>query len=148
MVGTIISGNDGGRQLCRFAVAGGRDFRGIELVRHALSQMPDSATLIHGCATGADTLAAEFWAGVHGRKMEEHPADWGGRCHSTCRDDHRKQRWDGSDYCPAAGFYRNQEMVDSGLDLLIAFPGGAGTSDMVIRCMSAGIAILDLRAFG
>lgn len=149
MVGTIIPGTGGDRPLRRFAVTGGRDFRGAELVRHALSQMPDSATLVHGCANGADTLAVDYWVGVHERKVEEHPADWSGECRPTCRDDHRKQRWNGdADYCPAAGVYRNQEMVDSGLDLLIAFPGGTGTNDMVKRCMSAGIAIIDLRAFG
>lgn len=82
-----------------------------------------TATLVHGAATGADSLAAEWWGDIQERPTEAHPADW---------DRHGK----------AAGPIRNQEMVDSGLDLCIAFPGGRGTADMIRRCEAAGVPVV------
>lgn len=126
----------------RFAVTGGRRFRDWTLLAHALRQMPEDATLVHGAAPGLDSLAAEFWGGIHGRPVDPHPADWEGPCRPTCRPGHRRPRGDG-DYCPAAGVYRNQEMLDSGVDLVVAFPGGPGTRDMVSRAKAAGVLVLD-----
>ncbi len=113
----------------RFAVTGGRDFAGYALVVHALRQIPETWTLVHGAATGADMLAAEFWGDVHDRPTEAHPADW-------------------AEHGKAAGPLRNQEMVDSGIGLLIAFPDGRGTADMVRRSVAAGVKLIDLRAYG
>lgn len=126
----------------RIGVTGGRDFAGHQLVMHALRQMPADAVLVHGAAPGADTLAAEWWGDIQGRPTDPHPADWPGPCRATCAPNHRRPRGDGT-YCPAAGVYRNQEMLDSGLDLLIAFPGGTGTADMVRRSRDAGVKVLD-----
>ena len=39
----------------------------------------------------------------------------------------------------AAGPIRNQKMLDECPDLVVAFPGGKGTADMVRRAMKAGI---------
>jgi hypothetical protein len=78
-------------------------------------------TLVHGAARGVDTLAtdnAEAW----GMTIEAHRADW--RKHGR-----------------AAGPRRNQEMIDAGADLLIAFPGGKGTEDCVARAEAAGIPV-------
>ena len=41
-----------------------------------------------------------------------------------------------------AGPLRNQEMVDAGTDLVVAFPGGRGTADLVRRARAAGLQIL------
>ncbi len=41
----------------------------------------------------------------------------------------------------AAGVIRNQAMLDYGIDLVLAFPGGRGTADMVRRARSAGVAV-------
>lgn len=128
----------------RIGVTGGRDFDSWHLVVHALSQMPEDAILVHGAASGADSLCAEWWD-MQDRRAEPHPADWKAPCRPTCKNGHRRTRPDGSDYCPAEGHYRNQRMLDSGLDLLIAFPGGKGTADMVRRCQGAGVQIIDLR---
>lgn len=108
----------------RIGVTGGRDYDSWHTVMHALRQMPADAVLVHGAATGADSLCAEWWE-MQDRSTEAHPADW---------DAHGK----------AAGPLRNQEMVDSGLDLLLVFPGGRGTADMRQRAVSAGIRILDV----
>jgi len=41
-----------------------------------------------------------------------------------------------------AGPLRNQRMLDEGKpDLVVAFPGGGGTKDMVRRAVKAGVAI-------
>lgn len=104
----------------RFGVTGGRDYDDVTTVADVLSALPN-AVLVHGAASGADTLAARHWAGL-GRPTEPHPADW-------------------TTHGKAAGPLRNQEMVDSHLDLLIAFPGGRGTADMVRRAEAAGVPV-------
>jgi len=35
--------------------------------------------------------------------------------------------------------WRNQEMLDSGIDLVVAFPDGRGTADMLRRVQLAGV---------
>lgn len=122
----------------RIGVTGGRSFDDLAAVERALAQVPVDAVLVHGQAPGADTLCANWWKD-QGRADDPHPAQWSAPCRATCKPGHRRQRADGSTYCPAAGVYRNQEMVDSGLDELIVFPGGTGTADMVQRATHAGI---------
>lgn len=104
----------------RVIVCGGRNFADREAVVGELLKLPQDAVLVHGDCGGADRLAAqvgESW----GMVCERHPADWSmGR---------------------AAGPIRNQEMVDAGADLLIAFSGGKGTADMVKRAEKAGIPV-------
>lgn len=79
--------------------------------------------LIHGNAPGADRLSEEEVEKSH-VTIERYSADWG--------RDGRK-----------AGPIRNQRMLDEGKpDLVIAFPGGKGTADMVRRAMAAGIKVI------
>ncbi len=129
----------------RFLVTGGRDFDNFHLVRFALLQMPETATLVHGACSGADSLCAEFWGNLN-RKCEAHPADWS-NCAPNCPTfpSHRGVNSRGQEFCRTAGKRRNQEMLESGGELLVAFPGGGGTADMVRRATKAGIKILDLR---
>lgn len=124
----------------RVLVTGGRDFKDGAMVRLALSQVPVGATLVHGAATGADSLAAAQWE-AWGHETEAHPADWEAPCRPTCMPGHRRPRGGGT-YCPAAGVYRNEEMLNTGVAFLIAFPGGRGTGDMVERCKAAGVPVL------
>lgn len=83
-------------------------------------------TVVHGCCRGADILAAEE-AFALGMDVEGHPAKWGlfGR---------------------AAGPKRNQEMLDTGIDLVIAFhsnlKASKGTADMVRRAHNAGVKVM------
>lgn len=45
----------------------------------------------------------------------------------------------------AAGPIRNQRMLDAGRpDAVIAFPGGAGTADMVRRAREAGVRVVEV----
>jgi hypothetical protein len=108
----------------RLVITGGRDFEDRDAVFSALDAVkrihPELKVLIHGDARGADTLAKE-WALERGLTPEPYPANW---------DKFKK----------AAGFIRNQEMIDRGKPhAAVAFPGESGTSDMVDRINLAKI---------
>jgi hypothetical protein len=83
--------------------------------------------LNHGTAPGADAHAAN-WALKNRVPIKAWKADW--RQHGN-----------------AAGPIRNQQMIDEGKpDLVIAFPGGRGTADMVQRAKAAGIEVFEVQA--
>jgi hypothetical protein len=44
----------------------------------------------------------------------------------------------------SAGPLRNQEMLDAAPDLVIAFPGGRGTADMVRRAKSVNVKVIEI----
>ena len=124
----------------RFAVTGGRHFHDRAMVIRVLCEMPEDAVMVNGMAPGADALCAQVWRGW-GRTVDPFPADWGGPCRDSCEPGHRKPRRGGGSYCPAAGHYRNQAMVDSGIEELVALPGGNGTADMTARSVAAGVKV-------
>lgn len=132
--------------MTRILVTGSRKFGDYDLALTALSEVrwefgPDF-TVVHGDADGADRLLAEM-AEARGLTTEAHAADWAGPCRDTCRPGHRRNRRDGSTYCPAAGNYRNQFMVDLGADVCLAFPIGesTGTRDCMRRAKKAAIPV-------
>jgi hypothetical protein len=99
----------------RVLVCGGRDYRNRVFLFDTLDCLrskTDISLLIEGGARGADRLAKE-WAGFVDVPVQEFRADW-------------------NRYDKAAGHIRNKQMLDEGRpDLVIAFPGGAGTADMI-----------------
>jgi hypothetical protein len=105
--------------------------RGLALAAVAWAENP---VLVSGaCPDGADRIAedvAESW----GWQVERHAADWSGPCRDTCKPGHRKTRRDGISYCPAAGNYRNAEMVELGADACIAFRRGGAKSTGTTHC--------------
>lgn len=103
----------------------------------------DHATIVHGGATGADGIAAEFAARHPRCTAEEHMAQWDRPCDTGCF--HRPRHRDGVPYCPLAGLYRNQQMVDLGADVCLAFPLGEsrGTRDCMRRAKRAGIPVFN-----
>lgn len=115
----------------RVLVCGGRDFDDVDLVYQVLdklhSQIPISC-IIEGGARGADSIAA-MWS--RQRNLAEHSrfeANW-------------------SVHGKKAGPIRNQRMLSEGKpDLVIAFPGGRGTADMVARAKKAGIETCEIEA--
>ena len=126
----------------RIAVTGGRNFADTRLAARVLTGLHPGAVLVHGQAGGADSVCSIWWR-QHGRPVDPHPADWEGPCRSACTPGHRRRKAGGQGtFCPAAGVYRNQDMVDTGLDLLIAFAGGTGTADMITRSRAAGVPVL------
>jgi hypothetical protein len=114
----------------RVLVCGGRGFDDYNHMRRVLSNLHQTRgieRIIEGGAPGADRLAYRFGA----EKMivvEHYPADW--------RNDGR-----------AAGPIRNQRMIDEGKpDLVVAFPGGRGTADMMRRSRAAGVEVIEVEA--
>lgn len=112
----------------RILVCGGRDYLNYEAVVGVLDRLwgpdyLDTPTILSGGAKGADALAKAY-AFSSELPYEEYPADW---------KQHGK----------AAGFIRNQKMLDEGKpDLVVAFPGGSGTADMVRRARKAGVEVI------
>lgn len=114
----------------RVLVCGGRDFDNWGLLDYTLTleipQLHHDHTLISGDACGADWLARS-WAKWMGLKYEGYPADW-------------------KNHGRAAGAIRNQQMLEEGKpDLVIAFPGGTGTADMVRRAEKAGVEVVRIK---
>lgn len=105
-------------------VCGGRDYADKLALWCVLDGLgpPEVSAIISGMARGADSFAAE-WAERFGFALLKFPADW--EAHGR-----------------AAGPIRNQRMLDEGKpDLVVAFPGGRGTADMVGRAKKAGIPV-------
>lgn len=109
----------------RVIFTGGRRYRSLSKVREVIRELPSDVVIIHGCARGADSLVEEV-AKELGLQTEHFPADW------------RK-------YGRAAGPIRNEQMLLSGADLVIAFPGNRGTADMVRRAKKAGVTVREIR---
>ncbi len=107
----------------RVLVCGGREFRDRYLLHRALNVHRDEiSAIITGGAPGADSLAFD-WAWENGFSVERFMADW--KTHGR-----------------AAGPIRNQRMIDEGKpDLVIAFPGGRGTADMIRRAEAARLPV-------
>ena len=108
-------------------VCGGRDYHNKELLFRVLDASNASKPIdliIHGAARGADMLA-QAWADDRGVCCLQFAADW---------------KTDGK----AAGPIRNRKMLLEEPDLVIAFPGGSGTADMVRRARKAGVEVTEI----
>lgn len=122
-------------------VCGGRDFSDWEKLNQTLDSIfeergwmsePDEygnclpvVHIIHGGAEGADTLADNY-AVMNWCVVTEYPALW-------------------DKYGKSAGPIRNKQMLDEGEpDLVIAFPGGKGTNNMIKQANGRGIEIINV----
>lgn len=89
------------------------------------SRLPDlDNVIVHGGARGADEIAGRV-AESFGLRTEVYPAKW-------------------NLYGKGAGPMRNQQMVDKGADLVLAFlmPGSKGTADCINRAKEAGLKVI------
>lgn len=111
----------------RVLVCGGRDFTDAWWIETVLSDLHARArigVLIHGAARGADLLA-QHWAILHSVEVRAFPANW---------EEHGR----------SAGPIRNKAMLVHGRpDLVVAFPGGRGTADMVRQAKKAGVPVAE-----
>lgn len=112
----------------RVLVCGGRKYHDQAHVWATLSELNAEqpiGLIIHGSATGADRLA-QAWA--HSRLIPERAFD---------------ANW--PKYGSSAGAMRAQQMIDEGKpDLVVAFPGGPGTADLVQRARLHGVKVLEV----
>lgn len=109
----------------KIIVCGGRDFTDRAFLFAALDaahrKRPITKVAQGCCPTGADAFAVE-WAKARGVRCIGFQANW-------------------DEFGPRAGPMRNQQMLDYGVDGVIAFPGGRGTADMVRRARGAGVTV-------
>ena len=118
--------------MTRVLVCGGRDFADRNAVWRELDLLntvsPTPLTIIHGaCPTGVDAFA-DTWMDHRCVSVivKSYPANW----YNLGR---------------AAGPVRKQRMIDEGKpDLVIAFPCGRGTADMIRRARAAGIEVREI----
>lgn len=131
----------------RILVCGGHKYSDREHVWNILDLLHmefDFAPLIliHGDAPGADNLAKRWALKTERVKELAFPADWSNISHPKALI---KRHRNGSLYDALTGFRRNQEMIDQGKpELVLAFPGGAGTADMVKRALKAGTEVREI----
>jgi hypothetical protein len=100
------------------------------LVVKTLNQISDCGrrptTVIHGGAKGVDSYADNWCAGTRTPKL----------CFPVSKDD-----WESKGNI--AGNLRNTQMLNDGKpDVCLAFPGGGGTADMVMKCCDAGVRVV------
>lgn len=119
-----------GDEIMRVLVCGGRQFTDRHRVFAALDALAEKFQgrlhIIHGAASGADTLAAD-WAAINFVQATAFPAKW-------VREDGTRD--------PSAGPKRNQRMlIDGRPNLVVAFPGWNGTDDMCRRARRAGVPV-------
>lgn len=112
----------------RVLVCGGRDYgdraavaRELDDYLHRVSHL----VIIQGGASGADQLARD-WCVQRFVSYQHFPADW--RRHGK-----------------AAGPIRNAQMLADGRpDVVLAFPGGRGTADMIRQARAAGVPVREV----
>lgn len=113
----------------KILVCGGREFKDRKLLHDTMAKaklyFADYYCIINGFARGADMMA-HSWAFFEG-------------CCSICVP----ANWDF--YDDKAGSIRNKWMLDFvPPDLVIAFPGGSGTADMVKQSRARGIDVWEV----
>ncbi len=115
--------------MTRILVTGGRKYtdhkRVYEQLDAALAHYGLPFVVIHGGAEGADKFA-ELWAQSRGAEAGAHSAL------VRARWSHRGQ---------GAGGERNSAMLALDPHVVLAFPGGAGTGDMVFKARQAGVTV-------
>lgn len=117
--------------MTRLLVTGGRNYakrdeaaqQRAAAALDAIHEQHGVTLVMQGGATGADAIA-RAWAKVRNIASVTYEADW--------------DRYGGR-----AGPMRNERMLNLGRpQLVVAFPGGRGTADMVARAKAAGVKIL------
>lgn len=109
----------------RILVCGGRDYTNERICEEVLNGIRQITCIIEGGARGADSLARSY-AERHSYELLEYPADWG-------------------KYGKSAGYKRNKQMLEEGKpDLVVAFPGGKGTANMVKLAKEAGVKVHEI----
>jgi predicted Rossmann-fold nucleotide-binding protein len=112
-------------EMKRVLVCGGREYADTAAVDAILGALRDELgdfVVVHGGARGADNLAAE-WADQQKLPTMKFPANW-----------EQQGR--------AAGTIRNALMLRVGRPhLVVAFPGGRGTADMIRRAEAAEVEV-------
>lgn len=112
----------------RVLVCGGRLFADADRLYGVLDELHRKqgiGCIIEGNARGADRMAG-YWARKHRVDNLKFPADW-------------------ATNGKAAGPIRNRQMLVEGKpDLVLAFPGGSGTANMVAQAKAGGVQVVEV----
>ena len=107
-------------------ICGGRDFDNITMLTKtmdAINAKTPITLVITGGATGAD-MYGDAWAHSRGIPHRVFPAYWKEHGH-------------------AAGPIRNKRMLTDGKpDMVVAFPGGKGTANMIKQATAHGVTVV------
>jgi len=127
----------------RVLICGGRNYADREAIWSELDKLlaeHQKLTVIQGKATGADHLARE-WTHLHPEvKLVDEPARWNDLSHP---DAVIRTRADGTRYDAKAGPRRNAKMLrEYKPEIVLAFPGQAGTQDMISKAKRAGVKVV------
>jgi hypothetical protein len=123
----------------RVCVCGGRDYSDRHLLYSVLDDLDLNEVIdviIEGEASGADKMSRQ-WAQSRGVPWHPFPAAWDDidRPGAVVR-----RTRSGKLYDAAAGNRRNREMLFIGRpDVVLAFPGGTGTLDMMTQTLESGV---------
>lgn len=112
----------------RVLICGGRDFNNVAFIWSRLDRLHEQTpftAIITGGARGVDAIASEWAVTKPGIQRYVCKADW---------DKHGR----------AAGPIRNARMLEWNPDLVVAFPGGRGTADMMRRAHEASVRIEEI----
>ena len=110
----------------RLLVCGGRSYANRKRLYSVLDSLEKPSAVIHGNAPGADSLA-DAWAIERGITAIRCPAKW-------------------SQFGRAAGPLRNQFMLDFHKpDVVVAFPGGAGTAHLVSIAKEVDVLVINVK---
>lgn len=116
----------------RVIVCGSRNF----------GERPDQRARIHAAldALHAKTPITFLWHG-NARGVDSAAGEWAMQ-HKTIRVCPVPAEW--SKYGDRAGPIRNKNMLGQGIELVIAFPGGKGTTNMVTQAERAGVRVIKM----
>ena len=108
----------------RLLVCGGRNYNDAKRIEEEIVKLAPTV-IISGGASGADTHAI-IEAQVLGIPVIVYMADW-------------------KKYGRRAGPIRNKQMLEEGKpDMVLAFPGGIGTANMIKQAKAAGIKVIEI----
>ena len=114
----------------RVLVCGGRDYvnaREAFTLLDRIHAIEPITCIIQGEARGADSLA-KTWAMNRGIACDSYPANW-------------------NKFGKRAGHIRNTQMLEEGRpDKVVAFPGGAGTDNMIRISRAGKVPVLDVKS--
>lgn len=120
----------------RIVVTGGRDYNDVPRIWAILACVSEKYGPLHIIDGASDDVTgpyvgADYWANQWANAMDYATT----RCHAEWKKHGR-----------AAGPIRNQTMIDEHRpDIVVAFPGGNGTEDMVRRAHKANIKVIEVK---
>ena len=126
------------KEQIKILVTGGRTYSNKDYVYSCLDKFLKrfDVTLIHGDATGLDSLA-DSWAKDRQQIIKPYPAKW-----KDMTPPVKIKHNSNGPYNVLAGFNRNELMLKENPDVCLAFLGGNGTQDMINRCKKNKIKVI------